>query len=79
MRPYYSSNTYVRKCYSITLDGCPIDQNPGRASVDDRKKRARDAAESGTVQSRSEGFREAACEKLGIDYTDDTVEEKRGV
>jgi metal-responsive CopG/Arc/MetJ family transcriptional regulator len=41
------------------------------------KKRARDAAESGTVQSRSEWFREAAREKLGIDYTDDdTVEEK---
>lgn len=35
------------------------------------QQRARDAAESGSVQSRSEWFREAAREKLGIDYTED--------
>jgi metal-responsive CopG/Arc/MetJ family transcriptional regulator len=35
------------------------------------QQRAREAAESGDVQSRSEWFREAAREKLGIDYTED--------
>lgn len=35
------------------------------------RKRARDAAESGDVQSRSEWFREAAREKLGIDYANE--------
>lgn len=35
------------------------------------QKRAREAAETGSVQSRSEWFREAAREKLGIDYTEE--------
>lgn len=39
------------------------------------KQRARDAAENGDVQSRSEWFREAAREKLGIDYTNDSSSE----
>jgi metal-responsive CopG/Arc/MetJ family transcriptional regulator len=43
------------------------------------QQRARDAAESGNVQSRSEWFREAAREKLGIDYTkDEPAEESKG-
>lgn len=35
------------------------------------KQRARNATENGKVKSRSEWFREAAREKLGIDYTDE--------
>jgi len=43
------------------------------------RQRAREAAENGTVQSRSEWFREAAREKLGIDYTDEpTAESQEG-
>ncbi|QGX94992.1 ribbon-helix-helix protein, CopG family [Haloplanus rallus] len=43
------------------------------------QQRARDAAETGDVQSRSEWFREAAREKLGIDYTNDNgPEESKG-
>lgn len=39
------------------------------------QQRARDAAETGSVQSRSEWFREAAREKLGIDYTEEPTSE----
>lgn len=38
------------------------------------QQRAREAAETGDVQNRSEWFREAAREKLGIDYTDEEAD-----
>jgi metal-responsive CopG/Arc/MetJ family transcriptional regulator len=34
------------------------------------RARAREAAETGDIQNRSEWLREAAREKLGVDYTD---------
>jgi metal-responsive CopG/Arc/MetJ family transcriptional regulator len=43
------------------------------------QQRARDAAETGDVQNRSAWFREAAREKLGIDYTQDNgTEDQKG-
>lgn len=41
------------------------------------KRRAKEAAEHGKVQSRSEWMREAAREKLGIDYTDESAAESQ--
>jgi hypothetical protein len=39
------------------------------------QQRARDAADTGSVQFRSEWFREAARGKLGIDYTEEPTNE----
>ena len=38
------------------------------------RQRAQEAAETGDIQSRSEWIREAAREKLGIDYEPEAVE-----
>jgi metal-responsive CopG/Arc/MetJ family transcriptional regulator len=45
--------------------------------IDDH--RAEQAAEDGTIKNRSEWIREAAWEKLGIDYTNDGgAEDQKG-
>jgi len=60
----------------LTAMASPSISLPDELLAEIDRERAEQAAKTGNVPSRSEWFRQAARQKLGIDYTDDEEAEK---
>jgi metal-responsive CopG/Arc/MetJ family transcriptional regulator len=64
-------NYYNNAVIMLTCMANPTISMPEELVEEIDRARAREAAETGNIQNRSQWLREAAREKLGVDYTDE--------